>query len=124
MAAPDQKGSIVAAPDFSLNPALDPAALTLSFREHGRVQVRDLLAGRGSGPPFQHLQARDDWRLVIDQSEKLFELGRKAQTALPEQARQELDLAVHKACARASSCDARRPGSQMIRSIVRTPVTC
>jgi Rps23 Pro-64 3,4-dihydroxylase Tpa1-like proline 4-hydroxylase len=87
---------IVAAPGFALNPALDAAGLASSFRAHGRVRVCDFLVEDGAVRLFQHLRRRDDWRMVINQGEKIFELDRQAQSMLSEQARKELDVAVHK----------------------------
>lgn len=81
---------------FALNPRLDPDTLAAEFAAKGRLHVGNLLAGDGAGRLLAHLRARDDWTLVINQGEKLFELNRQAQAAMTAEARAQLDQAVYK----------------------------
>lgn len=82
---------------FSLNPLLDAEALAREFAARRRIHIPDLLAADAAARLFQHLRQRQDWRLVINQGEKLFELDREAQAALTPAKAAALDSAVHKA---------------------------
>lgn len=86
----EQQGSL----PFAISPALDPAALRSSFQRTGRAHIREFLAGNGAERLHAHLRARQDWRLVINQQDKLFELDRAAQAALTPERREQLDLAI------------------------------
>lgn len=81
---------------FALNPRLDADALAAAFAADGRLHVADFLAGDGAAQLLTHLKARQDWRLVINQGDKLFELDRPAQESMDAATRAQLDLAVHK----------------------------
>ncbi len=82
--------------DFTLNPTLDPAALAQTFARTRRVHISHFLAETGAARLFAHLKQRDDWKQVINQGEKLFELDRAAQAAMTPDTRAQFDLAVHK----------------------------
>ena len=82
---------------FKLNPALDGARLAERFRRERRVRIADFLAGDGAERLHQHLRARSDWRLVINQGDKLFELDRDAQAQLAPAAAEQLEAAVNQA---------------------------
>jgi SM-20-related protein len=97
---------------FSLNPELDLDQLAQQFGSAGRVHIPDFLAQKGAEQLFSDLRARDDWRLVINQGEKLFELDRKAQEALSPDERAKLDLAVYQAA---------RTGFQFRFETIRVP---
>lgn len=84
-------------PGFALNPLLDPDALARGFAKRRRIHIADFLAAEGANRLFQHLRQRADWRLVINQGDKIFELDRAAQAALTPAKAAELDAAVHKA---------------------------
>ena len=82
--------------DFSLNPSLDAVGLAESFRKHGHVQIKDFLAHDQAALLLSHLKQRDDWLLVINQGERLFEIDRSTQKTMPEEVAGRLELAVQK----------------------------
>jgi SM-20-related protein len=81
--------------DFTLNPALDAPMLATAYAARGRLHVPDFLAPASAQALHDHLRERADWRLIINQGDRTFELDRAAQAALTEQARRDLDNAVH-----------------------------
>jgi Rps23 Pro-64 3,4-dihydroxylase Tpa1-like proline 4-hydroxylase len=83
-------------PSFSLNPGLDPERLARKFKSAGRVQIAEFLDVGGAERLFEHIRQRDDWRLVLNDGDKLFELDRAAQAALTPEARSALDVAVYR----------------------------
>lgn len=97
---------------FAINPALDPALLGRVFQQTGRVHVRQFLAGDGAERLQAHLRGRQDWRLVVNQQDKLFELDRAAQAALTPAQREQLDSAI---------ATAARHGFQFCFETVRVP---
>lgn len=80
---------------FALHPDIDRAALAGCFAEHGHCRIEPLLAGDGAAALHTMLRGRDDWRQLINQGDKLFELDRPAQAALSEAQRADLDRAVY-----------------------------
>jgi Rps23 Pro-64 3,4-dihydroxylase Tpa1-like proline 4-hydroxylase len=80
---------------FRLNPKLDAARLACKFKSAGRVQIADFLHSGGAERLFEHIRAREDWHLVLNDGDKLFELDRAAQAALSLEARSQLDIAVY-----------------------------
>lgn len=81
-------------PSFTLNATLDPAALARSYAEHGRVHIPALLDVASARALYNHLRRRDDWRLIVNQGDSVFELDRAAQAALTDRARHDLETAV------------------------------
>lgn len=79
---------------FALNPQLDPDALHAAYRRDGRVRIAGLLAGDGAGRLRAALEARDDWRQLLNSGERLYELDRATRAAMPEPHRRALDTAV------------------------------
>lgn len=79
---------------FTLNPELDAAELAHCFVTHGYVQLRPFLAPHDAAALHQHLRSREDWRLVLNSGDKVFELDRAAQAALSPEKAQALDQAV------------------------------
>lgn len=82
---------------FRLNPALDAAALARRFEAAGRLNVPDFLDEEGASRLHRLLRASDEWRLVLNQGDRLFELDRPTQAALDPAANARLDAAVHAA---------------------------
>ena len=82
---------------FAINPDLDAEALRRSFAAAGRVHIAHFLEPSGAARLAEHLRARSDWLLVINQLDKVFELGRDAQAALSEAKQAQLDAAVFQA---------------------------
>lgn len=85
---------------FALNPRLEPRSVAREFADRRRIHIPDFLAGDDAGRLAQHLLAREDWKLAINQGEKLFELDRHAQAALSNERLEQLELAVNAAARR------------------------
>lgn len=97
---------------FSINPRLNAEALALQFRAQRRLHIPEFLAPAAADRLYRHLKERQDWRLVINQGEKLFELDRVAQAALTPAKAAQLDAAVYKAA---------REGFQFRFETIRVP---
>jgi Rps23 Pro-64 3,4-dihydroxylase Tpa1-like proline 4-hydroxylase len=80
---------------YAMNPALDPRLLAIHFARRGRLHIPEFLAPGAAQLLYDHLRARTDWRLIVNQDDLVFELDRTAQAALTEDARQQLDDAVY-----------------------------
>lgn len=80
---------------FLLNPSLDAGRLRAAYQRDRRVRIADFLDADGAERLHKHLRERADWRLVINQGDKLFELDRNAQAALSPDAKAQLDIAIH-----------------------------
>ena len=82
---------------LSLNPHLDRKALAAAFARSGRVRIEDFLSASDAAMLHRHLRERSDWRLVINQGAKLFELDRSAQAQLAPDRAEQLEAAVNQA---------------------------
>ncbi|HZF96402.1 MAG TPA: 2OG-Fe(II) oxygenase family protein [Allosphingosinicella sp.] len=82
---------------YRLNPALDQDALARRFADAGRLNIADFLAPEGAARLHALLRASREWRLVVNQGDKVFELDRTAQAALDQAAKASLESAVHAA---------------------------
>jgi len=80
---------------FRLNPNLDPAHLAERFAENGRAHIAGFLEASSAEAFFQLLKNRGDWRLIVNQDDKTFDLDRAAQVAMSEPQRQALEQAVY-----------------------------
>lgn len=82
--------------EFSLDRAINPAALRAEYGRCGRVTIAPFLPQVQAEELYQRLRGRGDWRKVINSGDaKVFELDRATQARLdPEQA-QALDTAVY-----------------------------
>lgn len=80
---------------IELDARLDGRALALQFASGSRIHIPDLLEREGAERLFRHLREREDWRLVFNQGETLFELDRSAQAALTDEQRGQLDVPTH-----------------------------
>jgi SM-20-related protein len=98
--------------DISINPRLDPSEFARKFAKRRRIHIPAFLVPAAAERLLRHLRGREDWRLVINQGDKLFELDRMAQTALTPAKAAQLDLAVHKAA---------REGFQFRFETIRVP---
>lgn len=66
----------------ALNPALDWGALALAFARDHRVRIDCFLTADSAAALTAHLRARDDWLLVLNANDRLFELSRNARASL------------------------------------------
>lgn len=81
---------------FRLNPALDAELLAKQYREKRRLHIPDFLENEDADCLYKSLREANDWKLVINQGEKLFELDRRAQADLSSEQRYDLDQAIYK----------------------------
>ncbi|CAN5319521.1 2OG-Fe(II) oxygenase family protein [soil metagenome] len=71
---------------FHLSPSLDSAAARDIYHREGRVRIHRFLADDCAAMLWDHLRTRDDWRMVLNSGEKVFELDRPTRGAMtPEQ---------------------------------------
>lgn len=82
---------------FRLNPGLDPDALARRFAETGRINIPDFLEAQAAERLHRLLRESGEWRLVLNQGDKVFELDRPTQAQLDPAARAKLEAAVHAA---------------------------
>lgn len=82
---------------FTINPRLDATELAASFARHGRLQLRDFLAGDAAERLHANLRAREDWRQVFNAGDKVMEIDRAGQASLLPEKRRELDNSIHAA---------------------------
>lgn len=80
---------------YCLNPALDADAIAREFGRTGRVHIEDFLARGCAERLHRFLRTSEEWRLIVNQDEKVFDLDREAQAALAAEARAKLEQAVH-----------------------------
>lgn len=82
---------------FRLDPTLDARSLAARFRERRRLHIPGFLVAEGAEGLLAFLKASNDWKLVLNQGDKLFELDRAAQAELQGERAQQLELAVYAA---------------------------
>lgn len=84
-------------PDINLrlSEQLDREALARSYATAGRLHIADFLHPDDAATLHNSLRTRSDWRLVVNQGEKSFDLDRAAQQALSREKRDQLERAVH-----------------------------
>jgi len=82
---------------FELNSDLDRDELKARFRSRQRLEIGNFLRGGGAEALRAHLLSRDDWRLVLNAGDKVYELTRAAVAALSEEQRLELETRVNAA---------------------------
>jgi Rps23 Pro-64 3,4-dihydroxylase Tpa1-like proline 4-hydroxylase len=87
----------MAAAPFRLNPAFDADYWATCFTATGRIHIPDFLVPEDAERLLLHLKGSDEWKLVVNQGDKLFELDRAAQQSLDDAGRASLERAVHAA---------------------------
>ena len=85
---------------FALAAGLDPESLAAEFRQRGRLRIRPFLSDDSARALLDHVRARDDWRLVVNAGEKVFEIDRAGQRAMTRDQWRQLDALVDDAAAR------------------------
>ena len=76
---------------FHVNPRLDAARLAQRFRATGRVQIADFL-GPGEAEALRaELIARDDWALILNAGERVFDIPRSGWREMTDEQRAKLD---------------------------------
>lgn len=79
---------------FSICKSVDPVLLRSRFEQAGRVQIRPFLEPDCAARLRSHLEERQDWRLVINGGERVFEIDRAGQATLTAAQREELERRV------------------------------
>lgn len=77
--------------DYRLSDDIDWDALRQQFARRGRVEIGDLLADGQAEALRAHLLARQDWKLVMNAGDKVYELTREAHAMLGQGQRRDLD---------------------------------
>lgn len=98
--------------EYQLSDAIDWEALKQQFARDGRVEIGDLLTDGQAESLRQHLLARQDWTLVMNAGDKVYELARDAYGALDPDQRNSLDRLI---------IDAGRDGFQYRYEAIRAP---
>ena len=79
---------------FTVLPDLDVAALQAAFHRTGRVEIGKFITPAAALALRAHLQARDDWRLVLNAGTAVYEVPRSGVARFTEAQRRELDARV------------------------------
>src|SRR5205085_10493998 len=82
---------------YRLNPALDADGLAEAFRGRGRLHIADFLVAEDAEHLLASLEASADWILMMNQGDRLFQVGRDLQAALSAEKRAQVDEAVYAA---------------------------
>lgn len=81
----------MAQPWFQLDALLDPDYLAAHYRPRKRLHIPGLLVPDGARRLFLELQNSDEWQLLWNEGEQLFQLSRKEQAALTAEQKGEFD---------------------------------
>jgi Rps23 Pro-64 3,4-dihydroxylase Tpa1-like proline 4-hydroxylase len=68
---------------LAVNAALDWRGLGRRFADQGRVRIDHFLDEPSAAALAAHLRGREDWKLVFNAGDKVFEIGRAERAALP-----------------------------------------
>jgi Rps23 Pro-64 3,4-dihydroxylase Tpa1-like proline 4-hydroxylase len=80
---------------FSLSPLLDQERLAREYKESGRVQLAPFLSDADASLLLDHLRGREDWRLVLNARERVFEIDREGQAALKPSERAAMEKLIY-----------------------------
>lgn len=78
-------------PAFALHPGIDVASLRDAYARTGRVAIDPFLDSGSAAILRDHLLGRDDWTLVMNAGDKVFEMPCQAEAALTPEQRATLD---------------------------------
>ena len=76
---------------FTLNSALELKALAAQFGRSGRIQITDFLGAGQAEMLRQSLLAREDWALILNAGEKVYDISRATRTQMSEEQLRRLD---------------------------------
>jgi Rps23 Pro-64 3,4-dihydroxylase Tpa1-like proline 4-hydroxylase len=79
---------------FALDGRLDPQALRAEYAARGRIEIANFLDGDSATRLREHLLARDDWTLVLNAGDKVYELPRARLGELDVAKRDQLEALV------------------------------
>ena len=77
--------------EFSLNPGLDSAELRQQFARTGRIQIRDFLAAGHAELLRNSLLERQDWALILNAGDKVYDIPRETLDQMSPEQRDHLD---------------------------------
>ncbi len=97
---------------FRLADAIDVGSARRQFMASRRVQLDPFLAAEPAAELAAHLSAREDWRLVVNAGDRVYEIDRDGQAAMSAAQRAELDVRLAAAA---------RAGFQFRFESIRTP---
>lgn len=80
--------------DFSLAQTIDVDSLKSTYLARGRVEIRDFLAPGQAEQLRKHLVGRNDWMLVLNTENDVYEIPRQAFAQLTDDQKLELDSRV------------------------------
>jgi SM-20-related protein len=79
---------------FTLNPSLDVDLLRRIYASKQRLHVPDFIDLESARSLYTHLKSRDDWLLVFNAHDRIYELNAEAQNNLSNEKRELLDKAI------------------------------
>ena len=82
------------APQFRLNPALDRDRLARAYGEQDRLHIPDFLEAGDAEHLLAALQASADWKLILNQGDRIVELDRRMQAGLSPEQKMRMNAAV------------------------------
>lgn len=80
--------------EFTLNPALDAAALAAIFAIDGRLQIRDFLDPPCAAALLDELERSQEWKLAVNNGERIINYSDAAFAELGKEKQAKLDRAV------------------------------
>ncbi len=80
--------------EFGLHPSIKADRVREAFARDRRVEIAPFLTEAAAAALRDHLLGRDDWRLVLNAGEKVYEIDRPGQAALTPAQREELERRV------------------------------
>lgn len=84
---------------FALAPGVNAQALADEFHQRRRVRIEPFLTEDSVHALRDHLRSRDDWRLVVNGGEKVFEIDRAGQRAMTAEQWRQFDKLVEQSAA-------------------------
>ena len=85
---------------FDLAPGIDRGVLADEYRRLGRVRIQPFLTDESADALIDYLTASEDWKLVLNAGDNVYEIDRPGQRELSGEKRQELDRRIAQSAAR------------------------
>jgi Rps23 Pro-64 3,4-dihydroxylase Tpa1-like proline 4-hydroxylase len=80
---------------FRLNPELDRERLAQAYRAHARLRIPNFLADGEAERLLAALEADQAWKLILNQGERVIEIDRPTQAAMPPDQKAQLARALN-----------------------------
>lgn len=81
---------------LSLHPSIAVGQLRRQFADNGRIEIGPFLADRSADLLRKHLVERQDWRVVLNAGDKVFEISRVDWETMPDDQRKTIERMVIK----------------------------